>query len=123
MSVSPVEAGVGLLLLFFLPGLALTQAIFPEWRLRGEAAIERIVTTGALALVLSVALTVVVGFGLLNLPVGFSAAWSDPLLEEILAGIAILGAFVAWRRGAYRRIAPAPPAIESLPGDADGWAS
>lgn len=123
MSVSPIEAGVGILLLFVLPGLTLTQAIFPEWRFRGEVAIERAVTTAALALVLSVSLTVVVGFGLLNLPVGFSAAWSNPLLEMVLAVVALAGAIVAWRRGAYRRVPPAAPPIESLAGDDDGWAA
>ncbi len=121
MSVSPIEAGAGLLLLFFLPGLALTLAVFPEWRLRGAEGPERLAMTTALSVTMSVALTVVVGFGLLALPGGFSAAWSDPLLEEVLAVVTIAGAVLAWRRGRFAREPPRPSPAPEAPDEDGAW--
>jgi len=86
---SVVEGVAGGLLLFFVPGYALTKAVFPEWRVRGRNAGRRLVEVVTLSFVTSIGLTVVVGFGLLDLaPGGFSAAWSDPLLEAALAAVA-----------------------------------
>src|SRR5271156_4009889 len=103
MTVFPVEALAGLLLVFVLPGLAVARALFPEWRFRGAEGLPHLVETAALTIVLSVALTILVGFGLLNTPAGFSASWSDPVLEIILAGITVAGFVVAGYRGAFSR--------------------
>jgi len=98
-----LEAIAGGLLLFFVPGFALSRAVFPEWRLRGPGAALRQLETVTLAFVLSVTLTVLVGVALLDgTPAGFAGAWSDPVLEGILAGIAAVAFGVGWARGAYR---------------------
>jgi Protein of unknown function (DUF1616) len=120
MTVSPIEALAGLLLVFVLPGFALSRALFPEWRFRGPDGLLRVVETASLTLVLSVALTILVGFGLLNTPGGFSASWSDPVLEAILAAIAALGFVAAWLRGAFARIAPTSRPLEPLGGEEGG---
>ena len=122
MSVSPPAALAGLLLLFVLPGLATTFALFPEWRFRGPAAILRAVEVAALSLILSVSYTVLLGFVLLNSPSGFSAAWSSPTLELLLAAVTIVGFSVAIARGAFRRgAATLPRALEPSPGEEGGW--
>ncbi len=121
MSVGLPEAALGLLLLFVLPGLTWTQATFPEWRFHGPGALERGVATAALAVLMSSAMTILVGFLLLNSAVGFSAAWSEPTLEGILAGVAVAGAIVAAVRGAYSHTAPTGPAPESPAGDEGSW--
>jgi hypothetical protein len=119
--VSVPEAVAGVLLLFVLPGLTTAKALFPEWRLRGPERLLRSVELGTLSLVLSVGFTVLIGFGLLNLPVGFSAAWSDPLLEGLLAIVAIGGFIAGWARGAYRRDPPPAPSPETSPGEDGAW--
>lgn len=123
MSASPPEIVLGLLLVFALPGYAITKATFPEWRLRGKEALLRVVEIGTLSLVLSVAVTILVGFVLGNLPGAFfQAGWSDPLLESILASITAVGLAVAVLRGAFRRVPPAPPGMEPSPGEEDPMA-
>ncbi|MCI4369300.1 MAG: DUF1616 domain-containing protein [Thermoplasmata archaeon] len=122
MGANPVEVVVGLLLVFALPGFALTRALFPEWRLRGPDALERIVETATLSLVTSVALTVLVGFALLNGPGGgFQASWSQPVLEGVLAGIAAVGFAIALVRGGFSKTAPSGPAPEASPGVEGAW--
>jgi hypothetical protein len=97
-----LEAIAGGLLLFVVPGLTVARALFPEWRFHGPDAARRSLETATLAFVLSVALTVLVGSALLGLaPGGFSAAWSDPLLEAVLAGVALVGFVAGVLRGAY----------------------
>lgn len=110
-----LEIGAGILLLFFAPGYFVTKATFPEWRVRGENALVRAIEIGTLSFVLSVALTVLVGYTLLvGGPQGFQAAWSDPVLEAILFAIAILAFGVGVARGAYRSTPPArAPATDS----------
>ncbi|HYA57397.1 MAG TPA: DUF1616 domain-containing protein [Thermoplasmata archaeon] len=119
---SVVEGVAGALLLFFVPGYALTKAIFPDWRVRGRNAGRRLVEVVTLSFVTSIGLTVVVGFGLLDLaPGGFSAAWSDPLLEAALAavaGVALLASFV---RGAWARTPPAVAAPSTPVGEEGAW--
>ncbi len=116
------EALAGFLLLFFVPGYALTKALFPEWRLRGADWIRRAVEIGTLSFVLSVVLTVLVGYGLLAAaPGGFQAYWSDPVLEAILAGIAAIGLAAAWGRGAFARTPPAGPRPEGPPPEDGAW--
>lgn len=114
---------IGLLLVFVLPGYALTKATFPEWRLRGATAALRAVEVLALSLVLSVVTTILVGFVLANGPgPGFSASWSDPLLEVGLAAITLVALAVGAARGAYARIPPTARPLEPSPGSDDGWA-
>jgi uncharacterized membrane protein len=116
------EAGLGLLLVFFVPGYAVTKALFPEWRIRGRVAGLRLVEITTLAFVTSVALTVLVGYGLLaGAPGGFQASWSDPVLEAILVAIAGLAALVGFLRGAYARVPPAPTATEPDGGEEGAW--
>src|SRR5271170_8106810 len=110
---SPVQAGVGLLLLFVLPGFFSARALFPEWRLTGDDALTRWVETAALALLLSLAYTVLIGSALLNLAgTGFSASWGNPTLEEALLAVTVAGALIAFARGGFARSAPAAPPLE-----------
>ncbi|MCI4331145.1 MAG: DUF1616 domain-containing protein [Thermoplasmata archaeon] len=120
MSVSLVEAFAGLLLVFVLPGFSVSRALFPEWRFRGEEGLTRIVETATLSLVLSVALTILLGFGLLNSPVGFSAAWGDPTLEVGLAAITAIALVAAGARGAFSSTPPTAPPLEPLSGEDGG---
>jgi len=118
--VSLGAAVVGGLLLFFLPGYALTRSLFPEWRLRGPDGPRHALETVTLAFVTSVGLTVLVGFGILDLaPGGFSAAWSDPLLEGCLAAVAAVAFVVALLRGAWSRV-PLPERVPSPPNGEEG---
>jgi len=109
------EAFAGLLLVFFVPGYALTRATFPEWRIRGRVALLRFLETVTLSFVLSVVLTVLVGSALLATnPGGFQAYWSDPVLEAVLTAVALAGFLVAWRRGAFSKT---PPSVVPRPSD------
>ena len=110
-AVDGAEAVAGGLLLFVVPGFTIARALFPEWRFRGPDGARHALETATLAFVLSVALTVLVGSALLGVaPGGFAAAWSDPLLETVLAAIAVVGAVAGVLRGAYARVPPTPPA-------------
>ncbi|MHB8351302.1 MAG: hypothetical protein ACYDFT_01200 [Thermoplasmata archaeon] len=112
-----LEDGAGGALLLALPGLAWTRAVFPEWRFRGPLAITRAIETAALALLISVSLTILVGFALtFGSDSGFPATWSDPILEAILAALAVVGLAVALARGGFDRIAPSAPPPEPAPG-------
>jgi|HubBroStandDraft_1064217.scaffolds.fasta_scaffold333812_2 hypothetical protein len=116
------EAMAGLFLVFFVPGYTLTKATFPEWRIRGPDALLRLVETVTLALVLSVVLTILVGYVLLaGAPGGFQAYWSDPVLETSLAAIAVVAFVFGWFRGAYRRDPPPAPTLETDAGEEGAW--
>jgi uncharacterized protein DUF1616 len=118
VTASPPEIVLGLLLVFGLPGYAITKATFPEWRLRGPDGLLRAVEVGTLSLVLSVTVTILVGFVLGNLPGGlFQAGWNDPLLEAILAAIAGVALTVGALRGGFRRMPPPAPGLEASPGE------
>ncbi|HYA54414.1 MAG TPA: DUF1616 domain-containing protein [Thermoplasmata archaeon] len=105
-----LEGVVGGLLVFFAPGYFLTKAVYPEWRIRGVAATRRLVEVVTLSFVLSIGLTILVGYGLLSAGSGgFVATWSDPVLEGALAGVAAVGLVVAVARGAFSRTPPAGP--------------
>ena len=120
MTASPPEIFAGLVLVFALPGYAITKATFPEWRLRGPDALLRAVEVGTLSLVLSVTVTILVGFALGNLPGSFfQAGWSDPVLEAILAAVSGVGLVVAFLRGGFSRVPPAGPVPEPSPGEED----
>jgi uncharacterized membrane protein len=119
---SIAEGLVGALLLFFVPGYAVAKALFPEWRVRGPEGIRRLLELVTLSFVTSIGLTVVVGYGILSLaPGGFAAAWSDPVLEVVLAAVAVIAFVVALARGAFARNPPTPrPAPEGV-GEEGSW--
>ncbi len=120
--VAVLEAVVGGALLFFVPGFAVSRAIFPEWRFRGPDGARHALETVVVAFVLSVVLTVLVGYLLLSAaPGGFSAAWGDPLLEAALAAVAAIAGVVAWLEGAFAPVPPAAPRIEGRPGEEGAW--
>lgn len=117
------ESIAGFLLVFFVPGYAVTKATFPEWRIRGSSALRRLVEVTTASFVLSIVLTVVVGYLLLTTgPSGFQASWSDPLLETCLAAVALVAFAVGWMRGAYRREPPeAPQGLETYASEEGAW--
>lgn len=121
MATSAIESVAGVLLLFFLPGFAVSRALFPEWRFSGALGLIRIVETLALSITTSVAITIVVGFGLLVSPGGFSASWSDPSLELWLALITVAALALAAVRGAFSRRVPAPSPLEPSSGEEGAW--
>ncbi len=100
-----LSVAVGALLVFFLPGFVVTRALWPERRLlRGAGAARALLETITLSLVLSVVLTVLVGYLLLEIsPGGFQAFWRDPVLEAVLAGIALVAFGAGLVQGAYFR--------------------
>lgn len=109
-----VEIVLGFLLVFFLPGYGVTKAVFPEWRVRGVGALRRLVEILTLSFVLSIVLTVLVGYVELTVaPGGFRAYWTDPVLEVSLLAVTGVAFALALARGAFRREPPtrvAPPA-------------
>jgi hypothetical protein len=116
------EAIAGVLLVFFVPGYAVTKATFPEWRVRGAGGARRLLEIATLSFVLSVVLTVLAGYLLLvAAPAGFQAYWSDPVLEAVLAGVALIGLVVAWFRGGFARTAPAARRPEASGGEEGAW--
>jgi uncharacterized membrane protein len=123
MTLLSVAQGIaGGLLLFLVPGYALTKAVFPEWRVRGPEASRRLVEIVTLSFVTSIGLTVVVGYGILDLaPGGFAAAWSDPVLEVVLASVALLALVVALFRGAFARNPPAAAPVSAGGGEEGAW--
>ena len=117
-----LEDLLGIALLFVLPGLAVARAVFPERRFRGPSGWRGALELTVLAFVLSVVLTVLVGYLLLNLdPTGFSASWSSPTLEIALAAIAAVAFGVGAFEGSYaaepRRAPPSPGS-----GEEGAWA-
>jgi len=120
--VSVSEGVVGGLLLFFLPGYCVTKALFPEWRVRGPDGSRRLLEIVTIAFVTSIGLTVVIGFGLLDLvPGGFSAAWSNPVLEEALAAVGAVALAASFFRGAWSSTPPKAPAPSVSEGEEGAW--
>lgn len=118
---SDLEAIAGFLLVFIIPGFCLAKAVFPEWRFRGPSGLRRVVELGTLSFVLSVVLTVLVGYVLLSFaPGGFQAYWSDPVLETILAAISAVALVFAWVRGSFRRM-PLVPTAPPTPSEEGAW--
>jgi uncharacterized protein DUF1616 len=117
-----VEAVGGALLLFFAPGYAVTKSLFPEWRVRGRERTRRLLEVVTLSFVTSIGLTVVVGYGILSLaPGGFAAAWSDPVLEAVLAAVMVVGFAVALGRGAFAATPPKAPPTPAGEGEEGAW--
>jgi len=117
-----LEGVVGGLLLFFVPGFFTSRALFPEWRFRGPAALRRLVETLTLSFVLSVTLTVLVGYLLFAAaPGGIQAYWTDPVLEATLAGVAVVALGAGVLRGAFSRELPVRRDAKPDPGESDAW--
>jgi len=115
---SALEAVAGFLLVFFLPGYTVTKALFPEWRIRGPDAYLRLLEVVTLGFVLSVVLTILLGYLLLvGAPSGFQAYWSAPVLEGALAAVAVGGFAAGAARGSYARV---PPPSRAPPAEPDG---
>lgn len=120
--VSGAEGVVGGLLIFFVPGYAITKALFPEWRVLGPQGTRRLLEMVTLAFVTSIGLTIVVGYGILSLaPGGFAATWSDPVLETALAAVAVVALGVALARGAFARIPPVPRTAPEAASEEGAW--
>lgn len=116
------EAVAGGALLLFVPGFAVAKAVFPDRRLSGPDGWRWGVELVALALVLSVVLTVIVGDLLLvGTPGGFHANWGDPLLETALAAVALVAFVAGVLEGAYARVPPRPSPSTEEPGAAGAW--
>jgi hypothetical protein len=117
--VDALETAAGAFLLFVAPGYAWTRAVFPEWRFAGPDRWGVGVRVATLTFVWSIAIDIVVGSVLTEVPsLGFSAAWSDPKLEVALVLLTAAGLVAAVVRGAFRPIreaAPAPPGVERSP--------
>lgn len=121
--VDPFLAVVGGLLIFFLPGYTLTRLLWPERRVRGSGGLRTLLETVTLAFVLSVTLTVLVGYLLLTAsPGGFQSYWSDPALEEVLAAVVVVTFVAGAVRGAYGRARSRPrPAEGTREGEEGAW--
>lgn len=118
----PLAILLGAALFFFLPGFAVARAVFPEKRFRGAAGLRGALELVVLSFVLSVALTVLVGYLLLSVaPGAFSATWDTPTLEVALAALAAVGFGVGAARGAYSATPPAGRAPAALAGDEGAW--
>lgn len=105
MAVSPLGVLVGLVLVFIAPGFMLLHALFPGRRYFGPF---HVAALASLSVVVSVAVTVVLGTILAFLPGGpggrgwFQGAQTGtPVLEWALAAISIALFGVAWARGAF----------------------
>jgi hypothetical protein len=119
---SVLETIVGVLLVFFVPGYAVTKALLPEWRIRGALAVRRLVEVVTLSFVLSVVITVLAGYLLLvAAPSGFQAYWSSPVLEAVLVGVAAVAFVVAYLRGGFARDPPTPKPPEPSGGEEGAW--
>jgi hypothetical protein len=100
MAVDVLESIAGGLLVFVLPGFVWSRALFPEWPLRGPAASIRWVETLTLSFLMSVSMTIVIGSALSrNNTLDFSASWSAPTVEILLAAATAIGVVAAWLRG------------------------
>ncbi len=116
------EAVAGLLLVFFVPGYTVTKAMFPEWRIRGPSGLLRLLEIATLSFVLSVVLTVLVGYVLLvGTPSGFQAYWTSPVLEGALVVVALAAFLVAYFRGGFARVPPAVVPLEPSGGEEGAW--
>lgn len=117
MVLDTLEAWTGFLLVFFLPGFALTRAVFPDQRafrpLNLLVALEQAIS----AIVLSVVLTILIGFLWLGTPTGVEAHWTNPILEASLSGVTLVGLAVAALRGSFSRVPPPAYRGEEAPGE------
>lgn len=115
-------AAVGLMLIFFLPGFAVTRALFPERRVfrppSGKVLVEQLTSS----VILSVAITILAGYVWLGTSVGFQVTWAQPRVEESLAAISGVGLAVAAARGSFARRTPQGPDLPPEAGHSDPMA-
>jgi len=114
MILEDLGALLALLFLYLVPGLLLVNALFPR---RGELDREYdLLYRLGLAVVLSLALVVLLGFGLNSLPpvAGLGAVTGANLWIGTLALCALFFA-VGWFRGAYPWMARLHPGLARLP--------
>jgi uncharacterized membrane protein len=119
---SPLEAVAGLLLVFFVPGYAVTRALFPEWRLVRPSVLRRLVEILTLSFVLSIVLTVLIGYLLLAVaPGGFRAFWTDPTLEVALLAVTVTAFAAAAVRGAFGAVPVTPHTVKGAEAEEGAW--
>ncbi len=112
---------VALALFFFLPGFVWVRALWPEKRFKGPQALENAVEGLTASFLVSLAFTILIGFGLGNGPGTFQAGPADPLLETILGVLTLGGLAAGWFRGGWGSRFPVPGTGRgSLPEDLDG---
>lgn len=117
MAFDPLLGPIGLFLLYGAPGLGLAAAVFPE-KFTRRAGWEELVEMSVLAVIGSVAVTILLGSVLAASPGGFGSSWSSPALLLGDAGIGVLGAAVgAVRRGLHSDGGPTDAASV----DPGGW--
>ncbi|HEV2428471.1 MAG TPA: DUF1616 domain-containing protein [Thermoplasmata archaeon] len=117
MVLDTIEAWTGFLFVFFLPGFALTRAVYPEQRAFRPLNLLIALQQSVLAVVLSVVLTILVGFLWLGTPTGVQAHWTSPLLEASLGGVTLVGFAAAALRGSFARVPPSASRGEDAPGE------
>jgi hypothetical protein len=117
MPFDPVLGPIGLFVLYGAPGLGVAAALFPE-KFTRRAGWEELVEMAVLAVVGSVAVTILLGSVLAATPAGFSASWSSPALLLGDAVIAVAGGALGVAR---RVIAPTVPPSSEDPEAANAW--
>ncbi|HEV2166420.1 MAG TPA: DUF1616 domain-containing protein [Thermoplasmata archaeon] len=115
----PLEIVAGLLLVFFLPGFAITRALFPERRVFRPLSWKNLLEQLTSSVVLSVALTILVGFVWLGTSTGVQANWSDPLEEATLGAVAAVALGIAVARGGFSVLPPKSAPLEPQGGHSD----
>lgn len=113
------EAVIGTLLVFVLPGFGITRALFPERRVFRPRSWTNLLEQLTSSVVLSVGVTILVGFAWLGTPTGVQASWSDPLIEANLAAVTGGALAVAIVRGSFSAQPPDSPPIEPQGGHSD----
>lgn len=120
-----IRAILALLLIFFIPGFMIVNAIFPR---KGELDVEMdMLYRGALAIGLSIVVTIMAGFFLnafgVNPDTG-EGYFSTIYITMTLVVVSLIGFFAGWWRGAYqfmgnwhsKLIRPTPQDPKSLTG-------
>ncbi len=114
-AVGTLFALFALVLFFFLPGFVWVRALWPEKRFRGPQGVENVVESLTAGFLLSLAFTILIGFGLGNGPGTFQAGPSDPLLETVLSILTLGGFAVGWLRGGWGLRVPGPGVVRAAP--------
>ncbi|HEV2519661.1 MAG TPA: DUF1616 domain-containing protein [Thermoplasmata archaeon] len=116
------QAAVGLMLIYFLPGFAVTRALFPERRVFRPTSAKVLVEQLTSSVILSVAITILAGYVWLGTSVGVQVTWAQPRVEESLAVISGVTLAVAAARGSFARRAPKGPDLAPESGHSDPMA-
>jgi hypothetical protein len=111
-----LQALIALIFVFFLPGFLIVNALFPR---KGELDPEYdMLYRITLGVVMSVALTIFVGFGLNSLgidPVTNMGYFQAPYIWATLIILSILFFVLGWYRGAYAFMGRIRPSLYRLP--------